>query len=402
MNTRLSRTVAIAAVILGGTLANAQPPAQGPATPTPNALTLQGSGLTQILVDQTTKGVATANATLAASQSYHATINWSYDTWNPYVLQTQFKDRPNEFFVNKPYILTFDVSNISAKVSGVWVSYPFDRTISQAINVHISCEGWQTGKGALTYNVVFDPPYLDPDHSILEDFLGGDFVPNYVDSQIKSGLSGFPTGTQTIATGQACYSLGVPTPAADAYEVDLQPPSHRISALPLSEISVRVLNVTRLTAHNRYGVVYEALETPHLDLWAFYSRLHLDLPPMVEGQTVVPASNAVIQTPVPGDNGQLVVIADMTYDGLAQEDSSFAVFGKSSNFGNGTQKIPTPKTWSEPPVNGGKPIFVTANGYQVTLQISVPGNLSIATGATSPTLPVNPVRPVVGVGTLHP
>ena len=132
----------------------------------------------------------------------------------------------------------------------------------------------------------------------------------------------------------------------------------------LSDISVPVLNVTRLTVHNRYGVVYEALETPHLDLWAFYSRIHLDLPPMVEGQSVVPATNAVIQTPVPGDNGQLVVIADMTYEGLAQEDSSVAVFGKSSNFGNGTQKIPTPKTWSEPPVNGGKPIFVTANGYQ--------------------------------------
>ncbi|HJT86593.1 MAG TPA: hypothetical protein VJ732_02030 [Bryobacteraceae bacterium] len=409
MNNRQSRILAaaaaIAAVVLSaGTPALAQPPAQGPAQPSPNALTLEGSGITAILQNNINQGVAAANASLAANKNYHATISWSSDTWFPYMLQTQYKDRPNEFYVNKPFILTFDVSNISAKVAGVWVSYPFDRTISQSINVQIFCEGWQNGKGVLTYKAVFDPPYLDPDHSVLEDFLGLDFVPNYVDSKIQGALGSFPAGTQNTSTGQACYSLGVPTPAADAYEVDLQP-THRVvvATLPFSEMTVRILQVTRLTLHNRYGVVYEQVETPHLDFWAGWSRLHLDLPPMVEGQAYVPTTNAVLQTPVPPDSGQLVLIADMTYDGVSQEDSTFAVFGKSGNFGNGTQSIPTPKTWSEPPVNGGKPIFVTGNGYQLVVQIVSPLNLTRAPLApVAPVSPVKPGIPITGIITLHP
>jgi hypothetical protein len=403
MNTRISRAVTIAAAIIFiAAMANAQPPAQGPQSPTQNALTLEGSGLTQMLVNSTNQGVATANANLAANQSKHATISWSYDTWFPYVAQTQYKDRPNEFYVNKSYILTFNVDNISTKEGGVWVPYPFSRTISQSIDIHILCEGWQTGKGALTYNVIFQPAYLDPDHSILEDFLGADFIPNYVDSQIRQAMT-FPGGTQVIQTGQACYSLGVPSPPADAYAFDLQP-THRVSVLPVPEISIRVMSVTRLALHNRYGVLYEVLETPHLDLWAFWSRLHLDLPSMVEGQTVVPATNAVIRTPVPGDNGQLVLIADMTYDGLPQEDSAFAVFGKSSNFGNGTQKLTTPKTWWEPPsdLTHGKPIMWTGDGYQVILEISSPTNRTNAPILTAPSTPVSTGRPVGTVGTVHP
>jgi hypothetical protein len=148
------------------------------------------------------------------------------------------------------------------------------------------------------------------------------------------------------------------------------------------------------------------VETPGLQLWANNSATSLVLPPMMEGQTFVPTTNAAVQTPIPA-NGQLVLIANMVYQGLPQEDSTYAVFDKSTNFGSGTQTLAMPKTWTDfTPVlrPGTKPIVVSmiGEGYEVTLGISV-GPPNLLTQPVTPVQLVTPVQPVMPiVGILHP
>ena len=157
--------------------------------------------------------------------------------------------------------------------------------------------------------------------------------------------------------------------------------SLRVSAVPPGPgITVRVLKVTRLALDDKGTPVYNAVETPYLQLWADYSLMSLTLPPMIEGQSFTP-TNAVVQTPIPTNGGQLVLIANMKYSGLqlpiGQTDSVYAVFGKVASFGNGIWNFETPKTYSDiipNPLKGGKPIIITttAGGYEVTVQISAP------------------------------
>ncbi|HLK49613.1 MAG TPA: hypothetical protein VKT49_15830 [Bryobacteraceae bacterium] len=383
MKTRFSRTVATAttavAFILAAMPVHAQPPAQGPAAPSQNAFSFQHSGVTNILSNAVNQALSAASKKLPGIVS----LSWSYDTWSPSMFQTQNQDRPNEFFVKMPYILSYTAS--VPLVGGL--------TITQALDVDVYCEGWQTGKGALTIRQVLYPPYFDQNqYSIAAEILQ---IPGLVNPYVEAALAQLPSGTNTSTTSQACYSLGV---SGDAYLVDLSP-THRVTAVSslLPEIGVRVLQVTRSSSS-----AYEPLETPHLDVWAGYSEMHLDLPPMVPGQSFVPTTNAVVQTPVPPSGGQLVLIADITYTGMTQEDSTFAVFGASSNFGNGTQTLTTQKSWFMPAQNGNKPYKVYVNGYDVTLQVTAPVNVLTTGTVSTPVIPVTPVRPVGTIGTLKP
>lgn len=397
MNTTESRTLAIAtavaAAILAGASANAQPPAQGPPAASMNSHNMVTSfytGAVGLVVDT---NVAAKNQQLSTLLKIAgASLSWAGESYSPYMLQTQYKDRPNEFYVNIPYYLTYTFSIAGQSLS-----------ITQGTNIQAYCEGWQTGSGVLTVKEVMDPPYFDPDQfSWVADALQ---IPSALQGQIRSALSSIPSGTFPMPAGLTvlpCRSLGATTKAQGLGDnVIWDAPSGFRSPIvtALSEMSVRVLKVTRLTLHNQNGILYEDVETPHLDLWAGYSRIHLDLPPMVEGQSWVPGTNAVIQTPVPSDSQQLVIITDMTYDSGAEEDSSFALFGKSTSFGNGTQNVMSTKTWSEPsPIKGGKPFWAVGNGYQVTLQISTPSLQSVAVAPVS-TTPVVPVTAVTGVFT---
>ena len=237
---------------------------------------------------------------------------------------------------------------------------------------------------------VLYPPYFDQNQfSIPAEILQ---IPSLVNPLVQEALAKLPSGTSTSTTPQACYSLG---DSGDAYYVDLFP-TQKVSpvtaATALQQMSVRVLEVDRSTTS-----AYEPLETPSLYLWAGYSTLRLDLPPMAPGQTWVPTTNAVIETPIPPSDGQLVVIADIVYNDLNSEDSTFAVFGKSSNFGSGTQKLTVQKSWFMPAQNGNKPYKVYADGYYVTLQISGPPNTSTMGSVSTPVTPVTPVRPIIPI-----
>lgn len=359
----------------------AQPPAQGPATPSAKANSLPVSLITNIVMNTIDDKVAAKNAELSVDPKYRAHISVSKQEWSPYMLSTTDHDRPNQFFVNKPYIITYTVSDIKANIGGVWVPYPFDRTITQSIDVHTTCEGWYTANGKLTFTSSVQPAYLDGDHSFGEEVFGFlllNLIPGYVDSQVRGALSNFPVGNSTTTSPFSCSSLGVSTDSQNPnFDAILFDPGHTIFhpvGIPVPSITARVVKVERLALHARDGgPVYNTVEDPTLTFWAGHSEIQLDLPQMVEGQVWLPQGRATVTTEVPAANTQLVLIGSMNYDNLSGEDNGWIAFGSNTNFGNGTRTFNVMKVWFElPTTKGAKPLRRVGAGYAITVQISAP------------------------------
>jgi hypothetical protein len=332
----------------------------------------------------------TKNGVFIPRPTSAAIISATKKRYSPGLEQTLYPDRPNENVANITYFLIYNLSHIWGCSGPVCHDYPFDRTVSQSIDLYFACQGWQTGTGNLAVTTVVAPAYMDPNHSILEDTLFGilwnNVIPSYVDSRIRASLSSFGAGTSSKPIGttdpdgtfhpKLCNRLGV-SAFADAPQLEsvnfdfIQGP--RILPYLLQQITVRVTQVRRLTVHDLYGgVIRYATEYPQLELYAGYSHLVLTLPPMLENQTYFPPSNAFVSVPVPPSTGRLILIATMWETASYTRDPTFAVFDKNSNWGGGTRTLNTPKIWFELNPLFRKPILMRANGYEVTLQIVTP------------------------------
>lgn len=369
-----------AAFFLATTSAFAQPPAQGPRQATPNANSLPTSIITGAVMSKVNEVVTNLNASLATNPSYRAVITASQQNWSPYMLPSKHLDQPNQVFAKSPYIVTLKVTDIKAKIGGVFVPYPFSRTITQSIDVHTTCEGWYNNTGKITFTTEVDPPYLEGDHSFAEDAIGFlllNLIPGYVDSQIRAGLSNVGGAIVTTSTPLACASLGVAMKAMgfpyDSIQYDPPKPILVNSAL-LPQATVRVVQVKRLAVRDISGnMVGDPLESPELEFWAGHSALHLQMTPLSEGQTWIPQGNATASTPAPGSNQLLVLIGHLLHNGGIKEESSYVTYSSSTNWGHGTQTFQIMRSWFEPsPIRGGKPVKRTMPAYQVTVQISIP------------------------------
>jgi len=312
-----------------------------------------------------------------------AIISVSKTRYSPWMYATQYSDRPNQNVALTTYSLTYNVSGIFGCSGGVCVDYPFSRTLGQSIDIYTSCQNYWTATGVLTQTTVISAPVLDTDHSLLEDTIGGilfnNVIPNFVDSEIRAALGG-ASGTisgpiPSLATGTiACNRLGVFTfpgdPKSDAITFDFIRPRVLLAAAP--QITVQVTQVRRLPLHYLDGSpIYYPTESPRLELYAGHSKLVVSLPQMVENQTFFVGSGGTVSIPAPSD--QLVLVANMRDDTHNTLDSTYAVFDKTSNFGNGTQLITSPKVYFmlDPRISR-KPIIMYGKGYEITLRISAP------------------------------
>lgn len=365
------------------------PPPEGPPQALPTAPhDIMTSFYTDLVTLVIQRGLDKANAKLSG-----ASVSFSAEMSSPYMTATQFRDRPNEFYANIPYNVTYTIKILSPVGPSP--------VITQSSNIEVSCDGWQTGSGVITSKIVFDPPYFDPEQY-------NNLITGALQSQIQAAMNSFPLGPVSLPTSitpQACGSLGAYTLAqtGSSDSVYWDDPHRNFVSQTQGLITTRLLQVRRLALEDR-GVTpeYQAVESPYLQLWANESFTSLSLPPMVEGQTFVPADTVVTTAPL---NGQLVLIANMQYSGLGlpigQVDATFAVFNKSSNYGNGTQTLDTPKSWEDvypPPPFGTKPIVVTTTGagYELTLQISAPTSQLVIATPPPPPPPVRPIAPIGG------
>ena len=336
--------------------------------------------------DQIDQAVGENNASYGTGTS-GAVVTPTKTRYSPWMYATQYTDRPNQNVVLISYFITYDITDI------YWhgLSYPFSRTAGQSIDIQISCEGWYPwyqGQGQLTLTSTVSAVTLDSDNSVLEDTFGGilwnNAIPQYVDSQITSKLSKFPSGTHRRPLGLSCNTLGAESfpgnPQFDSVLWDYLRP--RIALwTALQQLSVRVTQVRRLTVHDlSNSPIYYAVESPRLELYAGYNHLVVNLPQMQEGQVYVPDSSAVVSSTIPPTtaqySGRLVIIANMWQVPQYIEDSAFLVFDNTTNFGAGIRIVNTPKIWwYHNSMISRKPILVRSNGYEVTLQISGPPTL---------------------------
>ena len=366
-------------------MAAAQPPSQGPPPATQNAQSIPVDAISGSVLTIIGKQLDIENTALIHNPRYRASISATIQAHSPYMTTTTNTNQPNQFYADVPLTITYHVTNIQANILGDWVPYPFDRTITQELEVRTTCEGWYDGSGTLQYVVVPYPPFLEGDHSIAEDAVASlllGVIPDFVDHEIREALASTPLNSQTIKSGIACRSLGVATRAQGfPFEsVEYDPPTLHLpgGSIP-QEIQVRLTKVHRLKVRDASGVpVYTGIEAGHLDFYAGFSHIHIQLPPMAENQTVVLTQGNTVATQVPPSTGSLVLIASLSSgNDDVNADYSFVTFG-SPIFGNGTHTMSVPKHWMEAVRPGSRPVMVSAPGYQITLEISSPGGQTAA------------------------
>ncbi|MBC7925673.1 MAG: hypothetical protein H7039_08455 [Bryobacteraceae bacterium] len=363
-------------------------PAQGPVAPAPNSVIQQLSVegfLTLMVRGSIEQQITDMNATLAAGDSQRARLSLEQvSVWSPWLTQTQHTVRPNDRYVKVPYIVELKVSNIEWKQGSKWLSYPWSRKISMAIDVNNFCTGWQWGGGNI--KIVAEPqrPYLDPDpgwtEGIVNFFLNGHLVP-YVNTKMQAALTTPGGVSQTLPA--RCNSLqafaGDPNTRSDD-AVQWTTPRFRVPPVTIP-LTVRPTHIKRLKARTLAGnVLYQAVEAPGFEFWAGYGTWFVQLPPMIEDQTVALAAPAIEAVPKPNGSTALVVIASTIHQAT---ESNFHTFTSATNFGNGTQKVTIYKTYFEPPKPpySPKPRKHTVAAYEVTFDIVAPYQY-----ATSPTL----------------
>jgi len=289
--------------------------------------------------------------------------------------QTANVDQPNQFFDNVPSSIVYTVSQISVNIQGTWVPVPGTAIVQQGLQIQAFCEGWFTGHGALTYNVVaFPAAYVGgvnlsiPQLAVFVE----ETVPDFVNNVVTPKLASFGTGSEAgaVETGAACRTLSLqvqpnlPVPP-NVPAIIFDPPLRVPPGANQPVVTVTVTRIHRLELHGVDGLpAYKAVEDPILDFFAGFTHLRFELPAMTEGQTFIPTIDNVATTLVPLETGQLVLLGVMTYRDIANVDSAFLTFSGSS--GAGKQTLYTPKSVVLTHASKGGP------GYEITIEVTMP------------------------------
>lgn len=384
----------------------AAPPPLGPPAPRAPIQDLGVDGvLTRIVRGQVDQTVTSTNMMAAQNPDVRAKVRVSkFSVFAPGLSATQYSDRPNQRFVRLPYIVQFEVYDIKKHTSVGWIGVPVERHISQSIDLQMFCDQWQTGQGNLKLVANIQQPYLENEQGTLEqvvNFFVAGTLTNYIDSKMRQQLGG---GIQAVTTNLPgkCDALGAyPGQLSDLTDDTIQWSFHprRVVNVPtvLNEISVKLLSLKRLAAHNLQGaVLYNPVETPALEFYANYQHYYVALQSLQENQQVTLNATPLAMNR-PGGSELLVLIANVIQNvsiGSQPTDSAFRVFGRDANFGNGTQTIRIQKSYWQPPSPPlrPKPTQFFVDAYELTIQVNAPlptmsPELTTAPGGVAPGTP---------------
>jgi hypothetical protein len=354
---------------------------------------------------QVDAAIAATNANMAQQTSIRAKIKVeSFTAYGPNMSATTFTDRPNQRFVAIPYMVGYKVYDVKKNVGGQWVSTSVTRKISHSITMQMFCNKWETGKGSLKLVTKIDRPYMDPNQggtleSVINFFLNGHLT-DFIDGQVRQQLKAIPIANGTLTLPLNCNTLGrdhgdIATPTDDLIVYsDHQLPGKlgaTIGATALNQTTVKLVSLKRLVAHDLHGgVLYQPSEAPALEVYVNFQHLHLPLAPILEGQQIALNAPPLTLSGL-GNTQPLVLIANIIQNvaiNTVPTDTRWALFDKSMNFGNGTRTIRIPKfyTVQANPQTGTKPYRVAVDAYELTVQITAPGQLTADPGlGTSPT-----------------
>jgi hypothetical protein len=291
---------------------------------------------------------------------------------------TKYPNRPNERFVKLEYRIKFHIYNIMWCALGEayevireqfpnfgCTTYGVERDISQTIDLQLFCDKWQTGHGTLKLLTHADPAYLADDQSIFEDvvniFTAG-YLTNYIDGQVRQKMKNMEAGfLSSTDLPFECDALGYfddpITNNGNQINWSYHPPSMHTTSTINDRISVKLVSVKRLVAHDEHNEpLYDVVEVPDVQLYANYNQIYISLPPMQEGDEVTVVNAPTMVVPRTPNLESLVVIANVLPQGLNppfREHSAYRVFSSSANFGSGMQSIIVYKSYTLTPRDPG-------------------------------------------------
>ncbi len=365
-----------------------QPPAQGPPL-TDNKFTEYSLFVVLNFIEFTLqKNIDATNAHIQQkkdSTNINAHLSYTYIAYQPNMTVTTLQDAPNQNIVHVPLIVTYNVDNIS------WHGIPyFSRTITQSIDVYVSCNNWFTTKGALNFTTVLGAPYLEGTgfgEGALDFFIGHSLT-DYVNSKMRASLppqKQYSSGGGIIPLSCNCLGLNPGTNAANHYKDAVVKYEYKNPGFGgtdgnniFNTIDVNLVSIKRLQAHSipDNQALYRPIEDIQLSFYVNQTLKATQITGISEGQ-VRNLNLGNFRFTKPDINGSVVLIAKIEQLPLASvSDSQFEVFYKNNNFGNGTQKLVIQKIYWLPPQHlpgGGttKPQKVSVDAYELTISINV-------------------------------
>ena len=176
------------------------------------------------------------------------------------------------------------------------------------------------------------------------NFFVANTLTSYIDSRMREQLGQLPAGTfsQTLPGQWDCNTIGayagqLSDLTDDVIQYSYHPPRVVSTAglMPFDQVSVKLLSLKRLTAHDMNGaVLYKPVETPALEFYANYQHAYVSLPSLQEGQQLT-LNVPTLTLTRPGDSDSLVLISNIIQN--PPTDTLWRAFGRDTNFGNGTQ-----------------------------------------------------------------
>lgn len=352
---RISITVLFMATICSLTQAQISP-AIGPDSYRSDAKQLGTGILTGMVKSTAEQAVADANTMLKNQGSSIRVQMLPFKFWSPSRFQTQYTNRPNEWYVKIPTMIGINID----------IPVVADRQIYYPIDLNISCDKWFTNNGVVKITAQPGPPSVEGD-SIIEDVI---HIRDYIDSQVRSHLPGIAAMTQNIPNSQ-CVTLGA-SPSngtSDAFSfIAWDPPGRRIvsgatAAFPRLDVTFTMLK--RLQARGNGAVLYSPTENFRLDLFANMTQIQTPVLTMKEGDELPLNLQPIVVSPLL-DMLVIVVNADQEPLGSTQ-DSAFVSALKSASYSPGTHTMQIPKHYIIPPgPTNRKPIIATVPAYELT------------------------------------
>ena len=353
--------IAIHAALAVSAFAQAAPPPLGPSTFRSDKIRLAVSVIVAITKTKVAEIVAQTNDTIHKTTSHVNVEALPLQVFGPRREATRYTNRPNEFYVKVPLM-------ISVKVK---IPLASDRTVSIPLNVDFSCDGWHTGNGNLQIVAKTERAIIEGGN-IAEDVIR---VRDIIDNLIKSRLAipaGFPVPSLPISS---CVTIGA-SPGKfvgdpDAFIAYDQPgrvlTTSVIRALPT--INVTLLRLKRLQARNKGAVLYQTTENILLETYANFEMRQSNVLTMREGDEVnlsLPPLNVRA-------GNMLVIIANIKQQPTSTpEDSAFAVWARTANFSPGTHTLQISKVFTEPPgPTHSKPLQIRVPAYELTYTVAV-------------------------------
>lgn len=351
---------------------------------------------------QVDRAIAAVNANAAQQSSVRAKILVeSFTVYGPSMSNTTYTDRPNHRFVRIPYIVGYKVYDVKKRVGGSWVSTGITRHLSQSIGIHVFCDRWETGSGSLKIVTAIDRPYMEPNQGTIEqvvDFFLNGHLTDFIDGQVRQQINSIAIANGSTNLPLECNALSRDAGALDNPNDDIvRYSNHRprvtvvTDATALNQISVKLLSLKRLVAHDLRGaVLYKPSEAPALEFYANSQHFHQPLQPLQEGQQVALNAPPFVMKR-PGDGGTLILVANIIQNvatGTEPTDSAFLAFDSKAGFGHGTRTLRIPKFYTIPadPRTGAKPSRVPVDAYELTLQITAQAEFTTDPGTgTTPT-----------------